>query len=74
MFRDNAAKTAHTKRTLDQSGKRASNRSSFMAKGQVRGNREVKKPKQPKKPTPVSAVAGSTPLKVPASAAAPKKR
>ncbi len=45
-----------------------------MAKGQVRGNREVKKPKQPKKPTPVSAVAGSTPLKVPASAAAPKKR
>jgi hypothetical protein len=74
MFRDKGPETAHTEHTLDQPGERARNWSSFMAKGQVRGNREVKKPKQPKKTTPVSAVAGSTPLRVPATPAAPKKR
>ena len=29
-----------------------------MAKGQLRGNKETTKPKQPKKPEPVSAVTG----------------
>ncbi len=32
-----------------------------MAKGQLRGNREAKKPKQPKKPPPVSTPSRSAP-------------
>ncbi|SKD04802.1 hypothetical protein [Paraburkholderia hospita] len=34
-----------------------------MAKGQLRGNREVKKPKQPKKPSPVSLPSGAARLR-----------
>jgi hypothetical protein len=45
-----------------------------MAKGQIKGNKEAKKPKQPKKPDPVSVVAGSTPLRVPSGTPAAKKR
>lgn len=32
-----------------------------MAKGQLRSNREAKKPKQPKKPAPVWSPSGSAP-------------
>jgi hypothetical protein len=74
MFRDNKLKTEHTRRTLDQFGEHARNRSRLMAKGQIKGNKEAKKPKQPKKLDPVSGVAGSTPLKVPTSTPAAKKR
>jgi hypothetical protein len=46
-----------------------------MAKGQLRSNREVKKPKQPKKTPPASAAFGSTPIKVaPHLSEAQKKR
>ncbi|WP_206996671.1 hypothetical protein [Trinickia mobilis] len=46
-----------------------------MAKSQLRGNREAKKPKQAKKPLPVSLSSGSPPIKVrPASPATEKKR
>ncbi len=46
-----------------------------MAKGQLRSNREVKKPKQAKKTAPASTPFGSTPIKVaPHIAEAQKKR
>ncbi|MEZ0213915.1 MAG: hypothetical protein ACAH27_13345 [Xanthobacteraceae bacterium] len=42
-----------------------------MAKGQVRGNREVKKPKKPKEPAPAPALFAKG---VSASAGLPKKK
>ena len=46
-----------------------------MAKSQLRGNREAKKPKQPKKPLPVSLPSGSPPIKAsPTSLATEKNR
>jgi hypothetical protein len=46
-----------------------------MAKSQLRGNREAKKPKQSKKPLPVSLPSGSPPIKAgPTSLATEKKR
>jgi hypothetical protein len=74
MFRDNAPKTAHTGRTLDQPASVDVKRSRLVAKGQLKGNKEAKKPKQPKKAEPVSGIAGSTPLKVPAGMPPAKKR
>ncbi|MGF6530651.1 MULTISPECIES: hypothetical protein [Paraburkholderia] len=45
-----------------------------MAKGQMRSNREVKKPKQAKKPTPTTLPSGSPPIRVaPASSSTTKK-
>ncbi|WP_181969851.1 hypothetical protein [Paraburkholderia sp. DHOC27] len=45
-----------------------------MAKGQMRSNREVKKPKQAKKPTPAALPSGSPPIRVaPSSSSTPKK-
>ena len=45
-----------------------------MAKGQMRSNREVKKPKQAKKSPPVTSPSGAAPIKVmPASATVQKK-
>jgi hypothetical protein len=45
-----------------------------MAKGQLRGNRETKKPKQPKKPSsPSTGVNWTTPKPVTSSTAAKKK-
>ncbi|HEY1999496.1 MAG TPA: hypothetical protein VGH41_20600 [Paraburkholderia sp.] len=45
-----------------------------MAKGQMRSNREVKKPKQAKKSPPTTSPSGSPPIRVtPAASATPKK-
>jgi hypothetical protein len=47
----------------------------MMAKGQVRGNREAKKPKQPKKvPSPAAGVPWSTTPKTTAASAPAKKK
>jgi hypothetical protein len=74
MLRDNQMNSAHTVRTFDQSGERQFNQSSVMAKSQLRSNREAKKPKQPKKPLPVSLPSASHPLKAgPTSLATEKK-
>jgi hypothetical protein len=35
-----------------------------MAKGQVRSNREAKKPKKPKEPAPVAALAKGAPVSI----------
>jgi hypothetical protein len=37
-----------------------------MAKGQLRSNREAKKPKQPKKPAPVPVTSSGGPARAPA--------
>ncbi|MGH8777614.1 hypothetical protein [Paraburkholderia sp.] len=49
---------------------------STMAKGQLRGNKEAKKPKQPKKPTlPAGGISRTaTSLKTPASSEPAKKK
>ncbi|MFM0596412.1 MULTISPECIES: hypothetical protein [Paraburkholderia] len=44
-----------------------------MAKGQMRSNREVKKPKQDKKPQPATSPSGGTPIRTP-SASTPAKK
>jgi hypothetical protein len=47
----------------------------MMAKSQARGNREAKKPKQPKKVVaPVAVAFGSTPSKTAVAGAAAKKK
>jgi hypothetical protein len=75
MLRDNQVDSAHTGETFGQFGERQYNRSSVMAKSQLRGNREAKKPKQSKKPLPVSLPSGSRPIKAgPTSLATEKKR
>ncbi len=45
-----------------------------MAKGQLRGNREEKKPKQPKKPVAPATPFGTTPLRGNPPQGAAKKR
>jgi hypothetical protein len=51
------------------------NWSSVMAKGQLRSNREAKKPKQPKKPSPVLLTSGPVSHRVrPISVETQKKR
>ncbi|ASL43410.1 hypothetical protein bAD24_I07960 [Burkholderia sp. AD24] len=45
-----------------------------MAKGQMRSNREVKKPKQDKKPQPATSPSGGTPIRVAPSASTPAKK
>ncbi|RKT26183.1 hypothetical protein B0G69_1919 [Paraburkholderia sp. RAU2J] len=45
-----------------------------MAKGQMRSNREVKKPKQEKKPQPATSPSGGTPIRVAPSVAATQKK
>jgi hypothetical protein len=75
MLRDSAGKTEHTacdartfRRAQMQMG------SPVMAKGQMRSNREVKKPKQAKKPAPTTLPSGATPIRVtPAPSATQKK-
>jgi hypothetical protein len=46
----------------------------IMAKGQVRSNREAKKPKQAKKPTPAALPSGATPIKVAPSSSGNQKK
>lgn len=45
-----------------------------MAKGQMRSNREVKKPKQEKKPQPATSPSGNTPIRVAPSTASTAKK
>lgn len=45
-----------------------------MAKGQMRSNREVKKPKQEKKPQPSTSPSGAPPLRVKPSVSATHKK
>ncbi|MCU9955767.1 MULTISPECIES: hypothetical protein [Burkholderia] len=52
-LRDGELKSAHTVYVCKLSVEHQYHWSSVMAKGQLRSNREAKKPKQPKKPPPV---------------------
>jgi hypothetical protein len=45
-----------------------------MAKGQMRSNREVKKPKQEKKPQPATSPSGAPPIRVAQTASATQKK
>jgi hypothetical protein len=45
-----------------------------MAKGQMRSNREVKKPKQEKKPQPATSPSGAPPIRVASSVPAAQKK
>jgi hypothetical protein len=45
-----------------------------MAKGQMRSNREVKKPKQEKKPQPATSPSGAPPIRVAQSVSPTSKK
>ncbi|RKE26199.1 hypothetical protein B0G76_7811 [Paraburkholderia sp. BL23I1N1] len=45
-----------------------------MAKGQMRSNREVKKPKQDKKPKPATSPSGAPPIRVAPSGSTTQKK
>lgn len=45
-----------------------------MAKGQMRSNREVKKPKQSKKSPPTTSPSGAPPIRVAPASSAPQKK
>jgi hypothetical protein len=66
------AKSAHTPECFRV--ERTANWESIMAKGQMRSNREVKKPKQEKKPQPATAPSGAPPIRVAPSASATNKK
>jgi hypothetical protein len=75
MFRDRRDKSVQTRSTLRFSSERkTANGSSVMAKGQVRSNREAKKPKQPKKLQPGTTPSGAAPIRVAPSASAAQKK
>jgi hypothetical protein len=50
------------------------NSESIMAKGQMRSNREVKKPKQDKKPQPATSPSGAPPIRVAPNTSATSKK
>jgi hypothetical protein len=66
------AKSAHTPDCFRV--ERNANWESIMAKGQMRSNREVKKPKQEKKPRPATAPSGAPPIRIAPSASATQKK
>jgi hypothetical protein len=67
------AKSAHTTSLLP-GGAKIANWESIMAKGQMRSNREVKKPKQDKKPQPATSPSGAPPIRVAPSSSATNKK
>jgi hypothetical protein len=67
------AKSAHTTSLLP-CGAKIANWESIMAKGQMRSNREVKKPKQEKKPQPATTPSGAPPIRVAPTVSATQKK